>query len=41
MVAGGKGQLMEFGMDMYTLLSSKCITKTYCIAHGTLLTVAT
>ena len=35
----GEGLVREFGMDMYTLLYLKWITRTYCIAHGTLLNV--
>ena len=34
-----EGIVREFGMDMYTLLYLKWITRTYCIAHGTLLNV--
>ena len=40
MVAGEEGIVREFGTDMYTLLYFKWITsKTYCIAHGSLLNV--
>ena len=36
----GKGEILrEFGMDMNTLLYLKWITRTYWIAHGTLLNV--
>ena len=35
----GHGILREFGMDMNTLLYLKWITRTYWIAHGTLLNV--
>ena len=36
----GEGEILrEFGMDMNTLLYLKWITRTYWIAHGTLLKV--
>ena len=36
----GEGIVRKFGMDMYTLLYLKWIrTKTYCVAHETLLNV--
>ena len=41
-VAGGwmgEGIVREFGVDMYTLLYLKWITRTYCIAQGILLNV--
>ena len=43
MVLRGEGQgggiVREFGMDIYTLLCLKWITRTYCIEHGAVLNV--
>ena len=43
MVASGEGRrkeiVTEFGIHLYTLLYLKDITKTYCVAQGTLLNV--
>ena len=39
MVGGGGGIVRECGINMYTLLYLKLMTKTYCITLGTLLTI--
>ena len=35
----GEGIIREFGINMYTLLYLKWITRIYCIAQGTLLNI--
>ena len=35
----GEEVVREFGMDLYTLLYLKWVTRTYCIAYGTPLSV--